>query len=509
MNESPVKWTASIEPASLAPEGEAFQGYSFGPDSAGSDDSKSDSAKKLTEQSTTLDAQGLKTVEANLANIDYKGSANLIFEGTIRSAGRQELAGRAVVPLHRGDFQIGLRGASAVGKAGEKFKIEGLAVSPEGKLVAGQKIKLELVRREWKSVRKAGVDGRYQWVSEVKDESVSTQEFTSGQEAVVQEVTPPKAGYYVVHATAEDGKKNPIVTDASFYVSGTDYVGWERKEGDEIKLVTDKKGYKPGDTAKILVQNPYEGKTQALVTLEREHILEQYVQEVEGSTPTIDVPLTSKHLPNVYVSVVLIKGRLADKGFGPDGDDLGKPSFRIGYANLPVETAEKKLTVTVKTDKESYQPGEEVTVNTDVKDSKGQGVSAEFSLAAADVGVLNLIHFQTPNYFDTFYGIRSLVVATTETRLDVIGQRVYGTKGANPGGGGSDESSVRQDFKYTAYWDPSVRTDGQGHATLKFKLPDNLTTFRLMAVAQTQGSDFGSGEAKFSVKKNLMLQPTV
>ena len=509
MNESAVKWTARLEPAQLQPAG-AFEGYSFWPLTVEEDSDRSDSATKIAEQTTVLDEKGLKTIDINLENQSYKGSASLVVEATITSAGRQQLSGSAVVPLHRGEFQIGLRGSSGVGKAGEKFALEALAVDPAGKLVPGQKVKLELLRREWKSVRKAGPDGRYQWVSDAKDESVNTQEFTSADAASSVAVTPPKAGYYVVRATAQDSRKSPIVSEFGFYVTGKDYVGWQRREGDQIVLVPDKKGYKPGDTARILIQNPYEGKTKALITLEREHILQQWVQDVEGSSPTLDIPLRSQHLPNVYLSVVLVKGRLTDKGFGPDGDDLGKPSFRIGYCNLPVQTDEKKLSVTLKTDKESYQPGDEVTVTAEIKDAKGQGAQAEFSLAAADLGVLNLINFQTPNYFDTFYGSRSLAVANAESRLDVIGQRVYGTKGAIPGsGGGENGSSTRQDFKFTAYWDPSVRTDANGRATVKFKLPDNLSTFRLMAVAQTKGSDFGSGESKFTVQKMLMAQPSV
>ena len=511
MNQSAVRWVARIEPANLRPEGDGYDGYNFGPFAAfGEDEQHGDQAKKITEANATLDAQGIKSVDVNLENIDYKGSAFLVVEGTVSSAGRQQLSGRTMVPLHRGDFQIGLRPTTSLGTAGQKMGIDLVTVLPDGKVTGGRKVKLELLRREWKSVRKAGADGRYQWVSEVKDESISSSDVTSEAKSSSPEVTPTKAGYYIVRATSEDSRKNKILSECSFYAGGKDYVGWERREGDGIKLVPDKKGYKPGETAKILIQNPYQGKTRALVTLEREHILERYVQEFEGSSPTLEIPLRSQHLPNVFVSVVLLQGRLTDKGFGPDGEDLGKPSFRIGYCNLPVETKEKHLAVTLKTDKESYAPGDEVTVEADIKDANGKGVEAEFSLASADLGVLNLIGFKTPDYFDTFYGSRSLAVSTSESRMDVIGQRVYGAKGANSGGGGSEnDSSMRQDFKYTSYWNPSLRTDAQGHVSVKFKLPDNLTTFRLMAVAQTKGSEFGSGESKFTVKKELMLQPTI
>jgi uncharacterized protein YfaS (alpha-2-macroglobulin family) len=503
MNDRPLKWTARVEPASLRPDG--FEGYDFG---LYEDSEADDESKVLASEEVKLDAQGLVQSQLSLDKVPFKGSAHLILEGIATSPNRQELAGRKVIPLHRGEVQLGLRSESFFGTAKEAHKLEVVAVRPDGQTQQGCKVKMELLRREWNSVRKADPSGGYSWVSEVKDEPVGDQEVSTSTKPTSFSVTPPKAGYYVVRASHRDSRGNVVISESGFYVSGSDYVGWARAEGDDLELVPDKKKYGPGDTAKILVKSPYE-KTRALVTLEREHVMDRFVVDLVGSTPTIQIPLTSRHLPNVYVSVMLLQGRGAKAEYGPDGEDLSKPGFKIGYANLAVEPSEKRLQVKVKTAKEKYAPGDEVVADFEVRDAAGNPVEAELCVAVPDQGVLALTGYTLPDWFSAFYGPRPLSVTTCETRMDVIGQRAYGTKGANAGGGGAfDATEGRDDFRYTAYWNASLTSDSSGKAQVRFTLPDNLTTFKVMAMAQSERSQFGSAESKFEVAKPLLLQPS-
>jgi len=139
-------------------------------------------------------------------------------------------------------------------------------------------------------------------------------------------------------------------------------------------------------------------------------------------------------------------------------------------------------------------------------------------LAVVDVGVLNLIGYTTPDPFTNFYGQKPLCVDTAESRINVVGQRAFGEKGENAGGGGEEgagaglalaEVEVRGNFKTTAYWNPSIVTDARGDASVVFTLPDNLTTFRVMAVALTPESLFGNNETNFRVAKPLLLQASL
>lgn len=503
MNDRPVNWTARLEPSSLRPEG--FEGFDFGMhwDSESQDESKEFSSGK-----ETLDAQGLAHLSLTLDKIPYKGCAELILEGTATSPNRQSLSGRKSIPIYRGEYQLGLRSQATFGEAGKPQKLEIVAVRPGGETQQGVSVKLELLRRQWNSVRKADESGGYRWVTETKDEPVQNKEVRTSTKAIMEEFTPPKSGYYVVRASSKDSKDNTIVSESGFYALGTDYVAWSRMEDDTIELVADKKNYKPGDTATLMIKSPYE-KTRALVTLERDHIMDRFVVELNGTAPTLQIPLTARHLPNVYVSVILLQGRNPKQEFGPDGQDLSKPGFKIGYVNLPVAPTEKKLEVKVTTDKEKYAPGEEVVADFQVTDSTGSGVESEICVAVPDQGVLALTGYVLPDWFSAFYGPRPLSVTTMENRMDVIGQRAYGAKGARAGGGGGFEvDDTRDDFRYTAYWNASLSSDAQGKAQARFKLPDNLTTFRVMAMAQTTSSKFGSAETRIQVQKPLQLQPS-
>lgn len=504
MQGEPGTWTARLEPHTIQPEG--YDGYDFGPGYFG--DETPDEATKLANAAGKLDDKGLLHGQVKLDGMTFKGDGLLVVEGTVTSPTRQQLSGRKRIPVHRGEFHVGLRPSSSFVPTKKAVDLDLVAISPKGDTLQGKSVKVEMVRREWNSVRKADVGGAYRWVVETQDKVLDTFEVRSAVKPATFQLTPPEPGFYLVRATANDGRNNNILTTSYFYAYGDGYVPWGRSDDDVIELVADKNRYAPGDTARILVKSPYE-KATALITVERELIMERYVRDLEGSAATFDLPIQSEHLPNVYVSVVLLQGRIPDKGFTEDGDDLGKPSFKIGYLNLPVTAVEKRLTVKVKPDRETYGPGEEVKASLEVVDQDGKPVKAEVSLSVADQGVLGLIGYQTPDYFDSFYGIRSLRVRTAETRLDVIGQRSYGTKGENDGGGGGFNAPYREDFRYTAYWNPSIETDDQGKASVAFNLPENLTTFRLMATAATPASQFGSGESKLVVNKPLLMKPSI
>ena len=510
-----ASWHLRFNPSYFRPSG--YEGYIFGNELDWGEWEEREESRLLASGEGILNPEGKLEIKVPLVPEKEKDSVLVTLEATVQSPSRRSISNRIQNIVHRGEYYIGLRPSTTFLKKGDELSFNIIATEPEGKLVAGQKIILKLLKREWHSVRKAGVGGRFKWISQKEDQEVTSQAVQTKNEPINVAFKPEKSGLYFLYAEGKDSRGNKITTTTSFYVTGKDYVPWERRDDDTVELVPDSENYNPGQTAKILVKSPYE-RAKALLTIEREFVLESRVLEIQGSSEQIEIPILSEYIPNAFVSVLLIQGR-TEEAKVTENEDLGKPSFKIGYASLNVDPSEKRLEVDISKDKETYKPKDKVTVHLKVKGWKNSAAKVCLSLAVVDVGVLNLIGYQTPDPFSSFYQKKPLSVQTSETRLHLVGQREYGEKGEDVGGGGEEkealmamslaEVELRGDFKSTAYWNPSLLTDDKGEASVSFTLPDNLTTFRIMAVAQTQDSQFGRKDSTFRVSKPLLLQPAL
>ncbi len=509
----PVSWHLRLNRARFTPPG--LQGYVFGNELEWGDDETSGSSRLAASGESTLDSEGKFRIRLPVRAEKEKDSVSATLEATVVNPSRRSVSNRIQTLVHRGKYYVGLRPATSFLKKGAMLSVDVVAALPDGSLEPGREIRLALFKREWRSVRQAGIGGRFRWLTEEEDIEVATQEVQTKSDAVKVIFSPEKTGYYYLLASGTDDLGNRITTTTYFYVTGPDYVPWERRDDDSIELVADAPKYQPGQVARILVKSPYE-RAKALITVERELILDSRVLDIEGTTTQIEIPIRSEYIPNAFISVLLVQGRKSVER-ATDSQDLGKPSFKIGYVNLSVDPAEKRLAVEIMKEKEEYRPKEEVSLKLKVRDGAGEGCPASLTVAVVDVGVLNLIGYKTPNPFSEFYSERPLSVRTSETRIHVVGQREYGEKGEEVSGGGGEgqaailegalaEVELRGDFRTTAYWNPSLNTNEFGEAEVTFRLPDNLTTFRVMAVAQTKGSQFGGAETTFRVSKKLLLQ---
>ena len=505
MRHAPVKWRLQLLPSDFSSE--RFPDYTFRQWRSWSERGEFHGSQLLASGSDSLDAAGEIAIAGTVIPAGTPTPQQLLIEGEVTSPSGQALSGRAAVPVHPAEFYLGLRTDGYFFAVNKSVACSVVAVSPDDQLAINHTLSLRLIQRQWHSIRKAGVGGRYSWETTVEDTPVDSSTITSAAKPLAYFVTPKKSGYYIIEAQAADSRGNVTRSAAFFYVSGADYVAWERGDDDRIELVPDRQRYKPGDVAKIMIQSPFE-KCRALLTIERESIFESRVLELNGTAPTIDVPIKENFLPNIFISVALLHGRAGNQMFSAEGEDIGKPQFKIGYTNLTVDPGTRHLAVAVKSDRTDYRPGNTVNIFVEVRGVNGVGMESEVTLAVVDVGVLSLIGYNLPDPFGDFYGPRPLSVRTSETLLHLIEQRNYGEKGEPTGGGGGLFSNieVRADFKMTPLWLPALRTDANGHAEAQFKLPGNLTTFRIMAVAHTRDSRFGNGSAEFRVNKPLLLQ---
>ncbi len=501
MGGQPAQVVLSASPTSFTPPG--FDAFRFGALDTGY------GYDEIARRDTVLDGDGTVALRIPLTGNENGSPRELRWEGTVTDPARQTQSGRTTVPLHPGLFYVGLRPRTTFLDLSERdaMQLDIVTVDPAGRPVGSKGVTVELIRRQWNSVREVGADGRLRWRSETVEEPMGRRMVTTTAGRMARLTMPvTEGGSYLVRASARDVRGNAIRSEAYFYATGSGYVAWERADDDRIDLVPDHTTYAPGETAKVMVQSPYESAT-ALVTVEREGILSSRVVTLEGSAPQIEIPLTENHLPNVFVSVVLLNGRAAPPSAT---DDAGAPSFKIGYTTLRVDPGVRHLRVEVEPNEEQYRPGDEVTVDLRLTGANGRGVAGEIAFSAADAGVLNLIGYALPDPFETFYGPRPLGVTTSETLSNLVRQRNFGQKEEDVGGGGGGGSDLlRKDFRPLAHWAPAVRTDARGRARVTFRLPESLTTFRLMATALSADHRFGAGQTDVVVTQPLVLQPAL
>jgi alpha-2-macroglobulin len=511
MNDAKVRWSVHRGTTTFSPKG--HDGFRFGQETWWWDDgAPHDSGGLFASGNGVVDSKGSFALQAGAVEAPGEKTSVYVVEAQVEDVNRQAVANRAELTVHPAAFYVGLRGPQGFRKVGEQVGVDVLVTDPSGVRTGGKTVQVELSRRTWKSVRQKDATGGYSTLSEAVEQQAHACTLQSKADGPTQcAFVPTDPGFYIARATITDDANRRHTASIGLYVTGAGFVAWQRNDTDRIDLVPDKTKYDVGEIAKVLIKSPYP-RARALITVEREGVLERRELTLEGSVTTVEVPITEQMVPNLYVGVLVVRPRVAEGG-QETGDDPGRPAVRVGYVNLEVERSTRRLAVEVKPDKEGYRPGQQVQLELAVRDHAGKGVPAELTVWVVDESVLRLTNYRTPDPLSAIYPHRPLSTRLGEPLIHLVRQRSYGEKGEEQGGGGAERASegsgFRGNFQTTVLFEPEVRTDGSGRATVRFKLPDNLTQFRVMAVAVTKDDRFGSGEKPFTVSKPLLALPAL
>ena len=452
----------------------------------------------------TLDANGKLTIAVPSAR-DVDFAYRYTFEGDVEDVSRQHIANRASVVVHPAPWYIGLKRPDYFADVAAGTSVDVVAVDHQGQTVPNVTVTLSLIRMQWNSVRRAEGGGRYSWETERIETPAGEWPVVTGASTVTVRIPLSEGGSYLLRAIARDADGRTTRTETWFYGLGKGYTAWERFDHNRFTLEPEKKTWKPGEKARLMIQSPWESAT-ALLTVEREGVKRYERFALTSTQHTVEVALTEQEIPNVYVSVLLIRGRTSNDP-GQDGSDPGKPAFKLGYAELLVEDASKRLAVKVTADKAEYRPANNAKISVAVADAAGKPARSEVTLWAVDYGILSLTDYRVPDVLRSVYQRKALQVMNEDSRQRIISRRVLTPKGATEGGGGGEGalSNVRRDFRPLAFWLGSVDTDGNGRASTTVKLPESLTTYRIMAVASDTASRFGDANAEIKVNKPVTL----
>jgi hypothetical protein len=499
-----LRYSASWEQDSFQPK--TLEGYETRLAFKLNESLRTPSSQTLASGETQLSPEGSASVSVEVPSEELPGPMTLELEGRVQDPSRRLVAGRTRVRVHPAQVYVGLRPRSWGTAVGGSLEVDVLAAETGGGIRPGVPVSLKLYRRTYNVVRRKGVGSFYHFEESVQDTEKGSSQVTTGAGPVSATFRAEESGLYYIVAEALDSKGRKASSSTTFYAWGGTLAGWPRYDHDRIDLVPERAEYSLGETARILVKSPYES-ARALVTVERDSVLRHFLTDVEGSSALIEVPIRDGDAPNVFVSVLLVHGRATER-FSEEGVDLGKPSFKIGYVQLLVRDPTRKLAVAVTPDKSSYAPRERVAVDLLVQDTSGAGTAAELCVIAVDEAVLQLVSTLRYDPYEFFYSPRPLGVRTGDTRIELVGRRHFGSKGENPGGGGGP-AGVRKDFKAVAVWQAQLPTDASGRARVEFDLPDNLTSFRIVAVASDKTDRFGKGWSSITVTKPLVSQPSL
>ena len=430
-------------------------------------------------------------------------------EATVRDPSGDAVSGRTTVAFLPAAAYAGIAVEPRFVIVGQSITARVVAVRSDTALAAvGVPLAVELVRHEWRSVRKLLVGGRVGFETARLDTVLETREATSGVDPVELEFAPPEPGSYSVRARAAGADAPPGVT--GFWVAGERSGGWPPADALRLELTTDRESYRVGDVARVLVTTPMQAKT-LLLTVEREGLLESRLVRADSGSQVFEIPIRAEYLPNVYVGLAAAERALSPREAPGLPEPARLPRFALGYVPLRVDVDSRRLAVAVHTDHAEYRPGDKIGIDIEVRDASGQGAAARVGVAVVDEAVLALLGTPPPNPFRFFYAERPLATDNRDTRLRLsAGSRLEAAafKG-EAGGDGAERLAARSLFTTTAYWNPAVQTDAGGRAHVEVTLPDNLTSFRVAAVAASGVDRFGTGTGSFRVAKPLIIEPAL
>lgn len=521
-----VTWNAYRNDEFIPPA--AYHDYHFGdapawahygedrdPDTAGAEEIQLpqwDAAGELTltpEGKATIDLPTPPALRGSMPqHINVQTEITDINEQTISSGTEFTVPGAA--------FIIGLRSPSYFATTGKPVGLEAIAITPDGKTYT-QDIKAE-VRIERQSyhpikVKTAGggetTKNQVVLEEQLKQNATLHAQTTTNAATLTVPFTPKLGGTYFLTIEAEDAAGKKLLSRMPFYVVGGNEFPWAVEDGTIITLQPDKTVFKPGETASIVVKTPIAGT--ALVSVERNHLHGHFQTTISPDNPVIKVPVMAEDAPNIFVSVLVFRGSQDSP------QDVKMPAFRLGYCELNVQSDVHDLGIKLKPEHDTVLPGQPVNLTATVADNVGKVLpNAEVTLFAVDEGVLSLMSFKTPDPGSYFHATEPLAVRTNSSFGSILTEdeklRRRGNKGFVVGGGGEDAEpniQTRKNFTATALWTATATTDASGQVKASFTAPDNLSRFRLMAVAAEGATRFGHADTGITIQKPLMIEPAM
>ncbi|MFL6278036.1 MAG: alpha-2-macroglobulin family protein [Blastocatellia bacterium] len=491
------------------------------------------------------DGAGKHSLRVDFLSVDPPRPSTVTAEASVMDVNRQQWTAATSMLVHPADLYVGVRSPRTFVQKGEPLVVQSIVCDLDGKLIAGRAVKVRAVLLDW-------VFEKGEW----------KQKEANPQECEVKSTTAPvecrfetkEGGTYRITATVMDDRERRNESELTLWVAGGKVVPKRNVEQEDAGLIPDRKEYQPGDTAEILVQAPFTP-AEGVMTLRRSGIVTTERFKMDTASTTLKVPIKEGYTPNVTVQVDLVGASARTDEEGKASDKLPKrPAFAKGSLNLSVPPLTRKLAVEAAPRNKALEPGGETVVDVTVKDAAGRAVSgSELAIVVVDEAILGLTGYRIGDPLSTFYAQRGTDTSDYELRREVLlgnpddliaqvknlpingraldqMQAIGGlaqSKNAMPAAAPmamraakaegfahtfqakeQEPIRTRENFDALATFAAAVPTDSDGRASVKVKLPDNLTRYRIMVVAVAGGRQFGGGESTITARLPLMARPS-
>ncbi|AWV89353.1 Ig-like domain-containing alpha-2-macroglobulin family protein [Bradymonas sediminis] len=476
---------------------------------------------------------------------------------SVSDVNRQNWSGSTHLLVHPSAQYVGIRSQTNYVGEGEPFKIDAIVTNLEGDILSGKEVVVSATRMDWRYE-----NGTYK---EVDAESLACT-LTSAEEAQTCTFKPEKGGQWKITATTLDERGRPNMSQAQVWVGGGERPPSRTMEKGEVQLIPEKESYEAGERAKLMVIAPFPG-AEGLLTVRQNGVVSKERFRIKKQSHQIEVAISEADYPNVHVQVDLVgkEARTTQSGEArPDAP--AKPAYASGQLTLKVPPKNRTLDVAIAPEKARMNPGAKTHINVKVTDAAGKAVAnSQVAIVAVDEAILALSGYTLADPIESFYPDQPanvtdfylqqyLLLATADEAQEAAAnaegfggaemkrsmapppmmdrprpspaarggamaemdgapmEMALGAMANSSAGGASGPASapiaLRKDFRALALFAPAVQTNAKGEAQVELALPDNLTRYRLMAVAVAGADQFGKSEATLTARLPLMVRPS-
>ena len=332
-------------------------------------------------------------------------------------------------------------------------------------------------------------DGRWNWEAISRRVRVANGEANLTADGIVRVGAHIDWGHYELKVVNTNGE----YTSSSFTFNS----GWWSADAssdtpDVLDVSLSKSRFEIGETAQLRVEARAAGKV--LVRVVSDRLISMQAVDVQAGETMIDVPVADEWGAGAYIIATLIQPMNEAEGHNP--------ARAVGLAYAPTDPGQRLLKAHFEMPIEILPRG---PLEARLKIENAANSTVYATIAAVDVGILNLTSFESPDASGYYFGQRRLGM---ELR-DIYGRLINGMQGTpgllRSGGDGalSRVNAPPPTQELIAYFSGPIEVDAEGYATATFDLPAFNGTVRLMAVVW---SDTAVGEAEYDL---LVRDPVV